>query len=141
MSGEEYRELEKQVAAAMGWTDFETVPVPPYATISGREPYELATPPVGGKQDVPRYVTDPLWTGEVKRWLFAQGWCYELRNGTPLYPGEVFLWVLDGQRRERLGTSSEAFSAHNGDCVTVEAVALCRAVIAAVEATQREPPA
>lgn len=130
-----YRDLDRQIAEVMGWTGFEVVPVPDYATISGREPYLLGVPPIGGKQDVPRYSTDANWTSFAK--VFAKERFGKIRVDLSRATGRDYVDVQIGivvhGRLEWLPVSSEVTTDHDNDSVKTEGVATCRAIIAACQ--------
>lgn len=147
MTEQEYRALEIDVAKAMGYQ------VKPYnikqtlwTVVAPNGAYWMRpcdmrpTEERVWQEAMPRFITDPAATAEVVQYLHRRGWCYELRSNIPIYPGEVVLWVLDSKRQDgklkTLGTANERFADHEGDPVRAWAVALCRAVIAAVAAIE-----
>ena len=133
MTAEQYRELDAAVEIALGW----------HLASPGKETDEHSIAPLWRHQDgrervggPRRYSTDPVATAEVKRWIVEQGWNYG--SGVEDMDGNTaFGSVWTGKRGSgcALFTKTEDPADHDHDPVKAEAVALCRAVLAAVEAT------
>lgn len=134
MTEQEYRDLDKQVAEALGWRIFAPDILSDYWRLKDGKGLVCAEADsraaVEGWMD--RYTTDPTATAEVKRFVLSRGWKIRSSISSVLVSVTVRVpdWPIFYREVELEGSDGD------NDPVRAESVCLCGAFLAAVGATE-----
>lgn len=136
MTDTEIRDLEIQTARAMGWTEIHPDAYTPWGrSACGYLPadHPKSEGPFGNyRHPIPRFCTDPAATAEVKRFVVGRGWSFEVfASGRD----DGYICARVWFRTDGPFTGSARRQDHGDDIARAEGFALCRAVLAALEAT------
>lgn len=138
MTADEIRALEIETAQALGWTEIHPDAYTPF----GRGACGYLPPthpknegPFGNyRHIIPRFITDPAATTEVRDWIDAQLWGWVSANRGGKYSDIVVFEIYSPEGRA-IAEAFEERSKHGGKASQAEAAAMCRCVLQACRAT------